>query len=229
MAISSTASVEHVNSNRRPFVVGLAVSLMFQIVFASLLVVNAGGKAPQAPITIAVVGGSYTAGVQNRVVWPDLLAARTGWSVANFALPDAGYVADGLGGQAFSYQVDRAQSVHPRAIVIVGGIADTGLPPYTDAISVGAREAINKIKLSGKQALVVGPTWYEIPVPDAVRRVSEATDKVAHEAGVPFLDALDPPWLTSGEMRSDLSGPTDIGQSLIADRIATWLRAQVAG
>lgn len=228
MAISSTASVERVNSDRRPFVVGLAVSLVFQTLFASLLVMTAGDKAPPPPITIAIVGGSYTAGVQNRVVWPDLLAARTGWSVANFALPKAGYVADGLGGHAFTYQVDRAQSVHPRAIVIVGGIADTGLPD-TGAISVGALDAINKIKLTGKQALVVGPTWYETPVPAAVSRVSEAAEKVAQEAGVPFLDALDPPWLTSGEMQSDLSGPTDVGQSVIADRIATWLRAQVAG
>jgi hypothetical protein len=228
MGLSSTASVEHVNSDRRPFVVGLAVLLLFQTVFASLLVATAGGQAPPAPITIAVIGGSYTAGVQNRVVWPDLLAARTGWSVANFALPNAAYVADGLGGHAFTYQVDRAQSVHPRAIVIVGGIADTGLPD-TGAISVGAIDAINKIKLSGKQALVVGPTWYETPVPDAVSRVSKAAEKVAQEAGVPFLDALDPPWLTSGEMQSDLSGPTDVGQSVIADRIATWLRAQVAG
>lgn len=228
MAISSTTNVERVNSGRRPLVVGLAVSLVFQTLFASLLVMTARNAPPPAPITIAVVGGSYSAGVQNRVVWPTLLAARTGWSVANFALPKAGYVADGLGGHAFTYQVDRAQGVHPRAIVIVGGIADTGLAD-TSPISVGALDAINKIKLRGIQALVVGPTWYKTPVPDAVSRVSAAAEKVARQAAVPFLDALDPPWLTSGQMQPDLSGPTDAGQSVIADRIAAWLRAQVAG
>ena len=56
------------------------------------------------------------------------MAQRTGWSVANFALPDAGFVADGQGGHAFTYQVDRAQGANPRIIVIVGGIADTGFP-----------------------------------------------------------------------------------------------------
>jgi hypothetical protein len=218
-----------VNSDRRPIlVVGLAVTLVFQTLFASLLVMTAGNKAPPAPITIAIVGGSYSAGIQNRVVWPTLLAARTGWSVANFALPNAGYVADGPGGHAFTYQVDRAQGVHPRAIVIVGGIADTGLAD-TDPISVDAVDAINKIKLRGQQALVIGPTWYQRTVPAAVSHVSEAVEKVADEAAAPFLDALHPPWLTRREMQPDLSGPTDAGQSVIADRIAAWLRTQVAG
>ena len=157
------------------------------------------------PLSIAVVGDDYTAGVQNRVVWPTLMAQRTGWSVANFALPDAGFVADGQGGHAFTYQVDRAQAADPRIIVIVGGIADAGLAD-AGPISVGAIDAINKIKLGGQQALVVGPTWYETPVPESVVRVSDAVRKVAEEAGVPYLDALDPPWLTRDQMRPDLSG-----------------------
>lgn len=223
------AAVESVTSARRPLVVtGLAVALICEILFASLLVIGTGQKAPPPPMTIAVVGDSYTAGVQNKAVWPTLMAARTGWSVANFALPKAGYAADGLGGQAFTYQVDRAQGLHPRAVVLVGGLADTGLPD-TGQISVNALDAINKLKLGGQQALVVGPTWYTTPVPDEVQRVSKVIEEVALNAGVPFLDALDPPWLTRREMRSDLSGPNDAGQSVIADRIASWLRTQVAG
>ncbi len=216
------------NSTRRPLLVtGLAVALTCQILFASLLVLAAGSKAPPPPTTIAVVGDSYAAGVQNRDVWPTLLAARTGWSVANFALPDAGYASDGVGGHAFTHQVDRAQGVHPRVIVMVGGIADSGLPDAV--IGINALDAINKLKIGGQQALVVGPTWYETPVPDAVQRMSKAIEKVARDAGVPFLDALDPPWLTRRDMQSDLSGPNETGQSVIADRIASWLRTQVAG
>jgi hypothetical protein len=63
---------------------------------------------PSSPVTIAVVGDAYSAGVRNRVVWPTPLAQRTGWSVANFALPDAGFAADDRGGQSFVYQVERA-------------------------------------------------------------------------------------------------------------------------
>ena len=97
------------------------------------------------------------------------MAQRTGWSVANFALPDAGFVADGQGGHAFTYQVDRAQGANPQVIVIVGGIADTRFPD-TGPISVGALDAINKIKLGGERALVVGPTWYR----DARTRFGQA-------------------------------------------------------
>jgi hypothetical protein len=156
------------------------------------------------------------------------LAQRTGWPVSNVALPDAGFVADGRGGHAFTYQVDRAQAAHPRVIVIVGGLADDGLADM-GPVSVGAIDAINKIKLGGQRALVVGPTWYESPVPEPVVRVSDAVRKVADEAGVPYLDALDPPWLTRDQMQPDLSGPTDQGQSVIADKIAAWLRIEVAG
>ena len=61
---------------------------------------------------------------------------------------------------------------------------------------MGAIDAINKIKLGGQRALVIGPTWYETPVPASVTSVSDEIRKVAEDAGVPFLDALDPPWLT---------------------------------
>jgi hypothetical protein len=195
---------------------------------ASLVVLIVDDEPPrQWPLGIAVVGDQYTAGFGNQLVWPTLMAQRTGWSVSNFALPDAGFVADGRGGHGFTYQVDRAQGAHPEVVVIVGSIADSRFSD-TGPISVGALEAINKIKLGGDQALVVGPTWFETPVPQSVRRVSDAVRTVADGAGVPFLDALDPPWLTKDQMRADLKGPNDEGQSAIADKIAAWLRSEVA-
>ena len=176
-----------------------------------------------------MVGDSYAAGSNNRVVWPTLLAERTGWSVANFALPDAGFAADGQGGYAFSYQVDRAQQAHPQVIVIVKRRRRRGFCRHRRPVSVGAIDAINKIKLGGQRALVIGPTWYETPVPASVASVSDEIRKVAEDAGVPYLDALDPPWLTPNLMQPDLSGPTDEGQSVIADKVAAWLRTEVAG
>jgi hypothetical protein len=210
------------------FAIVLAIALSAELVVASVLAISpASGPPESSPLTVAVVGDSYTAGFYNRVVWPTLLAERTGWSVANFALPGPGFVADGQGGHAFTYQVDRAQGAHPRIILIVGGLADTGFA-NTDRIGIGAIDAINKTKIHGQRALVIGPTWYETPAPAAVRRVSQAVQDVAEETGVSFLDALDPPWLTTGQMRDDLSGPTDEGQSALADKIAAWLRVEVA-
>lgn len=206
-----------------------ATLLATQLVIGLVLVCTAGASAPTAsPLRIAVVGDSYAAGIQNRVVWPTLLAQRTGWSVSNFALPASGFAADGQGGQAFTYQVDRAQASDPRVILIVGGLADAG-SAEADPITFGAIDAINKVKRTGRQALVIGPTWYEVPVPASVRRVAFAVEQAATDAGVPYLDALDPPWLSRAAMRPDLSGPTDDGQSLIADRIGQWLQTRVSG
>jgi len=183
-------------------------------------------QTPGWPLTIAVVGDSYSAGRNNQVVWPTLLAQRTGWSVANFAQPDAGFVVDERGGHAFSYQVARAEQVHPRAVVIMTGAADAEVA-FTGAVTQGAADAIGKVKLSGVRPLIVGPTWYGTRIPEAVRSLSDQVRKAADDAGVPFLNALDPPWLTTDQMQADLGGATDEGQSVIADKIAAWLRTEL--
>ena len=180
----------------------------------------------QDPLTIAVVGDAYTAGRLNRVVWPTMLAQRTGWSVANFALPGAGFAADGPGGYAFTFQVDRALAANPHTVLFVGGLDDGGFAG-TGNIGQGAVNAISKVILAGKQALVIGPTWFQTPVPPTVLAVAKEVRQVADEGKVPFLDALDPPWLAPNLMFPDKSGPTDLGQSVIADKVAAWLRTEV--
>jgi len=203
--------------------VALIAAVIGAVVPASAIaVVGASKENPSQPLRIAVVGDDYAAGVQNRVVWPTLMAQRNGWSVDNFALPDAGFVADGKGGHAFTYQVDRAQANRPQLILLVTGTADTSVPEM-EAVTVGAVDAINKIIRGGEQVAVVGPMWYETPVPDSVWRVNQAVRRAADEAVVPFFDALDPPLLTKNLMHSDLSGPSDEGQFIIADKIAAWL------
>ncbi|MGX7729944.1 SGNH/GDSL hydrolase family protein [Rhodococcus sp. 2H158] len=200
--------------------------LVSALVATSVFAMTRTSEADASPLAIAVVGDEWSAGFRNRTVWPTLMADRTGWSVANFALPDSGFVADGQGGHAFTYQVDRADAVDPRVVLIVGGLGDTGLPD-TDAIVVGAIDAINKIVVGGRRPLLVGPTWFETPVPASAVRVSDALRSTADEMGVPYLDALDPPLLTRDQMWPDLSGPTDAGQSALADMIAAWVRTQV--
>lgn len=182
-------------------------------------------KADLTSVDIAVVGDSYSAGHLNPVVWPTLLAQRTGRSVANFALPGAGFAADGAGGQAFTWQVDRALAARPHTVLIVGGYDDGGFVG-TGNIRQGAVDAINKVIRAGKQVLVIGPTWYEQAIPPTVAAVSDEIRQAAEQTKTPFLNALDPPWLTSGQMLADRSGPNDDGQSVIADNTAAWLRIQ---
>jgi GDSL-like Lipase/Acylhydrolase family len=219
-----------IHTRRTVLVMVVAIALIVTLVTASAFALTRRWNEPKPswPLSIAVVGDSYSAGSNNRVVWPTLLAQRTGWSVANFALPDAGFAADGRGAQAFAYQVDRAQAAHPQIIVIIGGLADGGFAG-TGSVGVGAADAINRIKLGGQRALIIGPTWYETPVPRSVTSVSDEIHEVAGGAGVPYLDALHPPWMTTDQMQPGMSGPTDEGQSVIADKVAAWLRTEVAG
>lgn len=215
-------------SRRSRLSLALAITLAVLLTAAALFTVTRPRAREQPwPLHIAVVGGTYTAGAQNRVVWPTLLAERTGWAVSNFALPEAGFVADGTGGHAFTYQVDRAQAAHPQIIMIV---ADQGDNNQADmgGVRIGAIDAVNKIQLGGQRALLVGPTWYDTPVPENVQRLSATIQRIAETAGIPFLDALDPPWLTKDLMSGPLTGPNDAGQSAMADRIAAWLRTEVA-
>lgn len=193
---------------------------------AAVLLTRPTPPPPQSGVTVAVVGDDYSAGRLNKVVWPTLLAQRTGWSVANFALPGAGFAADGPGGHAFTWQVDRALAARPRAVVLVGGLDDGGFVG-SDAIRQGAVDAIRKVIRAGKRALVIGPTWFETPVPPEVATISAEIEKAAEQMRVPFLAALDPPWLTPAQMLADRSGPNDDGQSVIADKIAAWLRTEV--
>lgn len=178
------------------------------------------------PLSIAVIGDSFTAGEFNGVVWPTLLAQRTGWTFSNFALPDAGFAADGRGGHAFTHQVDRALAAHPSVILIVAGQADNGVRNM-DVIAVGVRDALNKATRSGSRVLVVGPTWYESPVPEQVVMVSATVARIAEETGVPFLRATNPPWLDASQMGPNLRSPNDAGQSAIADEIAAWLPTEL--
>lgn len=207
--------------------VAVVVVLALIGAFAATSTLATHSDADRSPLRVAVVGDGWSAGLHNRVVWPTLMAERTGWSVANFALPESGFVADGQGGHAFTYQVDRALRDDPQVVLIVGGLADTGLPE-TDAVAVGATDAINKGILAGRQTLVVGPSWFESPVPESVTRVSDALRSAAEQAGVPYFDAVDPPLLTKDRMWPDLSGPSDAGQSELADRIAEWVRTEVS-
>ena len=207
----------------------IAIVLVGTLVGASAFALSKAQKNTDTfqRLNIAVIGDAYTAGNNNRVVWPTLLAQRTGWSVANFALPGAGFVGDGQGGQGFPFQVDRAKAADPQIILVVSGTGDSAYAG-SGYVNQGAAETLNKIALSGVRALAVGPTWYETPVPSEVSGVSDEIRQAAAAAGVPFLDALDPPWLTPQQMQPDFTGPTDEGQSVIADKIAAWLRTEVA-
>ena len=154
------------------------------------------------------------------------MAERTGWSVANFALPDAGFVADGRAGTPSPTRWIARKAAHPRVILIVGGTrrhrtADTGRGHASAPSTRSTRSSVG-----GQQALVVGPTWYETPVPECGRRACRTSvRKAAEETGVPLPRC---PRSAVADQGSDAGRPKrteDEGQSALADRIAAWLRS----
>ena len=208
----------------------LAVAALVLVVAtaATTFALTSGRERDDAwPLRVAVVGDSMAAGEGTADVWPTLLARRTGWAVANSALPDTGFVADGAGGHSFTSQVDRALATDPDVVVIAVGQGDNSRSGDTAAIQVGARDAINKAIRAGSRVLVIGPTWYGQTVPSAVRRVSDAVEEVANETGTPFLDARDAHWLTEDLMTSDRAAPNDKGQAVLAEKIGAWMQGEV--
>lgn len=211
-------------SLRIPGRVAIALSIVALLTAVAILV---NRPAPDRPsVDIAVVGDSYTAGRFNTAVWPTLLSQRTGMSVANFALPGSGFAADGQGGYAFGYQVDRALQASPATVLIVGGIDDGGFAG-TGNIGPGVLNAVDKVIRAGKRVLIVGPTWYDKAVPPTVVDVATEIRQAAQQSDVPFLDALNPPMLNTDLMLADRSGPNDLGQSVLADKIGAWVRDEV--
>jgi hypothetical protein len=124
-------------SGRYRSVIQVLVGLLLVGQLAVASAIAASAPQPHAPLSIAVVGDQNTAGLNNRVVWPTLMAERTGWYVSNYALPEAGFAADGTGAQSFSYQVDRAQAGHPQMILFVAGTADASVHQI-EAVTIGA-------------------------------------------------------------------------------------------
>jgi len=210
--------------NRTVVIAAISALLAAALTAASFVLFRP--KSGADSLTIAVVGDSYAAGRLNRTVWPTLLAQRTGWSVANFALPGSGFAADGPGGHAYTWQVDRALAARPHTVLLVGGV-DDGNFAGTGNITQGAIDAINKVIRAGKQALVVGPIWWGLPIPPTVIGISDEIKNAAEQTRVPFLNGMDPPWMGPEQMLADKSGPNDDGQSVIADHIAAWLRTEI--
>ncbi len=80
-------------------VVAVVLGAQLALAFA---ISGSSAAAPLPPLSIAVIGDQNTAGMNNRVVWPTLMAERTGWAVSNYAQPEAGFAADDSGGKSLA-------------------------------------------------------------------------------------------------------------------------------
>jgi lysophospholipase L1-like esterase len=167
---------------------------------------------------LAVIGDSYSAGSNNGVTWPDLLAQKRGWSVQNAAIGGSGYVAGGE--DAFPFRAGYvAEATTPDLILVVGSRNDKDEP---EKIRGAATTLFADLKQKAPQAqvVVIGPIWDSTAPPAGVLRANAETRAAAEAAGLPFVDALPLGWLNdSALIQPDGVHPTDAGQQVLADRI----------
>lgn len=213
-----------------PFLVSLIVTT------AGLLLNGCGIPSP-AGDQIAVIGDSYTTGLNDNPNDPDVWPAMTwkslrqkGYEIAPTVAGEggAGYVHPGHLGGTFP---EKAKVIQPTTEVIVffGSANDMTVPP--EKLRSAVRDTLKNARLTAPNAhiVVIGPAW---PRPDVPREVWEVRDIVRDEAaklGVNFTDPLEQRWLWDDP---ELIGPDGIhpnraGQDYLAGKIRPLLEAEL--
>ncbi|MGB3769871.1 MAG: SGNH/GDSL hydrolase family protein [Rhodococcus sp. (in: high G+C Gram-positive bacteria)] len=171
-------------------------------------------------VRVSVIGDSFSAGQDNDVVWPDVLAEEHGIRVANVSLGGSGYVAgdDYLG--TFADQVALATEERPSVILVVGSENDVDADP--DDVLTNAEDLYDGLRRRSPDAriVVIGPIWTGGPVAESMWDVDAAVEAAATSAGLEFVDTLDKGWLADPTLiQEDGDHPTDEGQYLLAGHI----------
>lgn len=190
---------------------------------------RADEPAEAEPLDVLVVGDSYTAGANNDVLWPDLLAQELGWRMTNVAEGGVGYVNPAQTGRTFVVQaVEALATASPDLVLFVGGRNDRFEAANVEA---AATEAFTTVRTAAPDAqlVVVGPIWDASQVPEGVVEVNEAVAAAAASTEATFIDALALDWLDDPAIiQDDGTHPTDEGQRVLAARIGEQLAPVVA-
>ncbi|WP_255506662.1 SGNH/GDSL hydrolase family protein [Mycolicibacterium sp. 018/SC-01/001] len=220
-------------SSWRSVIGAVALSLLLVAATASATVVltsRGGQSAPipaDGPLRISVIGDSYSAGSDNDVTWPSLIAAASPLSISNVAVAGSSYA--GRAGQSgrFADQVDKALASKPDMIVVFGGIGDVTLP--AQQITQSAVDLFTELSRRAPDAALVvfGPIWHQHPVPDVFMTLDSDIAEAANITHTRYVPLIGQTWLTAdGLMRRNVA-PTDEGQSVLAQRLGTVLLQQV--
>lgn len=179
-------------------------------------------------IHISLIGDSYSSGLNNTVIWPDLVADGSPLAISNFALPGSGYVGGAGESGPFGNQLERAVAAKPDVIVVFGGINDVGKTP--ELIQQAATDLFGELSRRAPESRVValGPLWHDIPPPEAAVVINDAVARAATEARVPFVRLIDEDWLVGdGLIQPDDIHPTDAGQEVMARELGPLLQREL--
>ena len=187
---------------------------------------------------IAFLGDSLTVGVgappERGYAWQtaDLL----GWPIALVeGVSGSGFLASGLG-RPMPDRVDAVVDADPDVVVVAGGTNDAfrGYPPAEVGEAAAGLLADLRAGVPDATVVVVGPfpTTLEAatsadPTSDAVRAASEAAGAEYVDARDLVLAAVDGPAEWGEYISADGLHPNELGYGVMADALATELRALV--
>jgi hypothetical protein len=208
----------------------LSVLLVAATVTTTVAVMNRTRQplaAPDGLVRISVVGDSYSAGSDNNVVWPTLLAGTSALSVSLVAVRDASYAGGAGHSGRFADQVDKALASKPSTIVVFGGLGDAGLP--NAQITQSAIDLFAELirRAPATKLVVFGPIWHTRPVPEVFTTLDAALGEAARVTFTTYISLIEQDWLVGdGMMQGDVA-PTDKGQSVLARKLNPILLEQV--
>jgi lysophospholipase L1-like esterase len=184
--------------------------------------------APESILRVAVIGDSYTSGLNNTVVWPSLLASHSQLALSNVAFPGAGYVGGTGESGPLADQADKALASKPDVIVVFGGINDVGRS--SDLITQAAIDLFTSLARRAPNAslLVFGPIWHEPNLPQSFYALDDAIAAGARSSHARYTSLIREGWLVGdGLIQADQVHPTDAGQMVLERELGPLLLAQV--
>ena len=179
------------------------------------------------PLRVAVIGDSLSAGVNNTVVWTDLLADDPALSFSNVARIGSGYVGGAGTSGTFAQQVKLALASKPQVIVVFGGIYDLG--KSSDLIAQSATDLLNELhsKAPNARIVTVGPISPQQPPAVAVADVNRAIAQAAELTHTEYVDLLNATWLADGALLQADGNPNDAGQEVLAGQLGELLHSHL--
>lgn len=207
----------------------------------ALLLVATGCSSDPAELPgeqIAVIGDSYTTGLNDNptdpdvwpeIVWKDLRGQGLDIDPTVAGEGGAGYAHPGYLGGTFADKARQAVRRYSDVIVFFGSANDIDAP--VAAVPEAVRATLRDAQRTAPEAtlLVIGPAWPNPEPPEEVLRVRDAVRDEAAAVGATFVDPVEQRWLWDDPA---LIGPDHIhpdrsGQQYLAAQIAPLIRAQL--
>lgn len=211
--------------------VALALLLVAATASVTVVLTSRGAESvsvpADGPLRISVIGDSYSAGSDNDVTWPSLVAAASPLSISDVAVAESSYA--GRAGQSgrFADQVDKALASKPDVIVVFGGIGDVALP--NQQITQSAVDLFTELSRRAPDAelLVFGPIWHQHPVPDVFVTLDSDIAKAANTTHTTYVSLIREKWLVADVLMRRNVAPTDEGQSVLAQHLRPLLMEHI--